>query len=77
MSGAHLPEYFLQSLQKKAESLGLELNRYIEMLQHTAELLQPAPNAFARPVVTPEFADALSQAIAAQAHFLRHYSLED
>lgn len=77
MSGAHLPEFFLQSLHKQAENLGLELMRYVKMLQTTADLLQPTPDAFVRPVVAPDFGDALNQTVVAQAHFLRHYSLED
>jgi hypothetical protein len=77
MSGVHLPEPLLQALQQKAESLGLELTQYLNMLQTTFALFQPESETPVEPFTDQEFILPLKQAMENQAYFLKHYSLGD
>lgn len=77
MSGVHLPEPLLQALQTKAESLGLELIAYLNMLQTTLELFQPENTPAVEPLTESGFILTLKQTLEAQAHFLQHETLGD
>lgn len=77
MSGVHLPEPFLQAMQNKAESLGLELTTYLNMLQTTQELFQPDSLPAVEPLTEAPFQLTLKQALTQQQYFLQHESLGD